>query len=117
MHGLGQVLRVDYVPGLSPDRGPRAQDERGRCRHYYPPLIDTAARPRTHIEAPPEDRAKNAAPDAPAPVTFRADNDTRRVNKGHKSMLGYTGFARWDKEGRADKIHSRPAHVGESPQV
>ena len=82
-----------------------------------PPLIDTAARPRTHIEAPPEDRAKNAAPDAPAPVTFRADNDTRRVNKGHKSMLGYTGFARCDKNGRADKIHTCPAHVGESPQV
>ena len=82
-----------------------------------PPLIETAARPRTHIEVPPEDRAEHAAPDAPAPVTFRADNDARLVNKGHKSTLGEKGFSRFDKEGRADKIHSRPAHVGESQQV
>ena len=118
MHGLGRVLRVDYVPGLSPDRGSQAEDERGRCRHYYPPpLIESAARPCTHIETPPEDRAKHAAPDAAAPVIFRADNDARRVNKSHKSTQGKKGFARFDKEGRADKIHSRPAHVGENPQV
>ena len=42
-----------------------------------PRLIESAARPRTHAEAPPEDRAVNAASDAPAPVTFRADNDAR----------------------------------------
>ena len=59
----------------------------------------------------------NAASDAPAPVTFRADNDARLVNKGRKSTLGYKGFARFDKQGAADKIHSRPAHVGENPQV
>ena len=82
-----------------------------------PPLIETAARPRTNIEAPPEDRAEHSAPDAPAPVTFRADNNARQVNKGHKSTQGETGFARCDKEGRADKIHTCPAHVGESPQV
>ena len=82
-----------------------------------PPLIESAARPRTHIEAPPEDRAKHAAPDAPAPVTFRADNDARRVNKGHKSTQGEKGFARCDKEGARIKSHTRPAHVGENPQV
>ena len=42
-----------------------------------PPLIETAARPSTRVEAPLEDRAVNAASDAPAPVTFRADNDAR----------------------------------------
>ena len=82
-----------------------------------PPLIESAARPCTHIEAPPEERAKHAAPDAPAPVIFRADNDARRVNKSHKSTQGKKGFARFDKQGVADKIHSRPAHVGENPQV
>ena len=65
-----------------------------------PPLIESAAQPRTHIEAPPEERAKHAAPDAAAPVIFRADNDARRVNKGHKSTLGYKGFARCDKVAR-----------------
>ena len=65
-----------------------------------PPLIESAARPHTHIEAPPEDRAKHAAPDAPAPVTSRADNDARWVNKGHKSTQGEKGFARCDKVGR-----------------
>jgi hypothetical protein len=44
-----------------------------------PPLIENAARPHTHIEAPPEDRAEHAAPDAPARVTFRADNNVRLV--------------------------------------
>ena len=82
-----------------------------------PPLIESAARPRTHIETPPEERAKHAAPDAPAPVTFRADNDARLVNKGRKSTLGYKGFARCDEEGFVDKIRTRPAHVGENPQV
>ena len=65
-----------------------------------PPLIESAARPRTHIEAPPEDRAKHAAPDAPAPVIFRADNDARRVNKSHKSTQGEKGFARCNKVAR-----------------
>jgi len=40
-----------------------------------PPLIESAVWPRTHIEAPPEDRAEPAAPDAP--VTFRADTNAR----------------------------------------
>ena len=82
-----------------------------------PPLIESAARPSARVDAPPEDRAEHAAPDAPAPVTFRDDNDARLVNKGRKSTLGYKGFARFDKQGAADKIHSRPAHVGENPQV
>ena len=61
--------------------------------------------------------AVNVAPDALAPVIFKADNDGHWVNKGHKSSLGYTGFARCDKQGVADKIHTCPAHVGENPQV
>ena len=82
-----------------------------------PPLIESAARPSARVDAPPEDRAEHAAPDAPAPVTFRDDNDARRVNKSHKSTQGEKGFARCDEEGFVDKIHTRPAHVGENPQV
>ena len=50
-------------------------------------LIESAARPRTHVEAPPEDRAENEAPDEPAIVIFSADNDARWVKKGRKSTL------------------------------
>ena len=50
--------------------------------------IESAARPGTHVEAPPEDRAENEAPDEPAPVIFRADSDARWVKKGCKSTLG-----------------------------
>ena len=80
-------------------------------------LIASAARPRTHVEAPPEDRAESEAPDEPATVIFSADNDARWVKKGRKSTLGYKGFTRCDEEGFVDKIHTRPAHVGENPQV
>ena len=79
-------------------------------------LIESAARPRTHVEALPEDRAENEAPDEPATVIFSADNDARWVKKGRKSTLGYKGFARCDEEGFVDKIHTTPANVGESPQ-
>jgi transposase, IS5 family len=59
-------------------------------------LIESAARPLTPVEAPPEDRAENEAPDEPAPVIFRADNDTRWVKKSRKDTLGHKGFARCD---------------------
>ena len=48
-------------------------------------MIESAAQPRTHIEAPPEDRAKHAAPDAAAPVIFRADNNARWLIKATKA--------------------------------
>ena len=80
-------------------------------------LVESAARPRTHIEAP-EDRAEDDAPDAPdAPdVHFSADPDARWVKKGAKSTLGYKGFARTDEEGFVDKVHTTPANRAESPE-
>jgi len=79
-------------------------------------LIESAARPRTYVEAPPEDRAEDKTPDAPSTVIFSADFEARWVKKGRKSMLGYKGFARTDEDGFIDKIHVTPANVGESPQ-
>jgi IS5 family transposase len=79
-------------------------------------LIENAARPRTHVEAPPEDRAENEAPSEPATVIFSADNDARWVKKGRKSTLGYKGFSRCDEEEFVDKVHTTPANVGERPQ-
>ena len=38
-------------------------------------LIESAAWPRTHVEAPLEKRADNEAPDEPATVIFSAEND------------------------------------------
>ncbi len=55
-------------------------------------LVESAARPRTHIDAP-EDRAEGEAPDDPQ-MHFSADPDARWVKKGSKSTLGYKAFAR-----------------------
>ncbi|WP_371171514.1 IS5 family transposase [Aliiroseovarius sp. 2305UL8-7] len=77
-------------------------------------LVESAARPRTHIEAP-EDRAEGEAPDDPQ-LHFSADPDARWVKKGSKSTLGYKAFARTDEEGFVDKVHTTPANQAESPQ-
>lgn len=77
-------------------------------------LIESAARPRSHIEAP-QDRAEGDTPDDPE-VHYSADPDARWVKKGSKSTLGYKGFARTDEEGYIDKVHARPANCAESPE-
>ena len=77
-------------------------------------LVESAARPRTHIEAP-QDRAENEAPEDPD-VHFSADPDARWVKKGSKSTLGYKAFARTDAEGFVDKVHTLPANRAESPE-
>ena len=77
-------------------------------------LIEAAARPRTHIDAP-QDRAEDEAPDE-AQVYFSADPDARWLKKGRKSTLGYKGFARCDEEGFIDKVHTTPANAAESPE-
>jgi IS5 family transposase len=77
-------------------------------------LIESAARPRTHIDAP-QDRAEGDTPDDPA-LHFSADPDARWVKKGSKSTLGYKGFARTDEEGFVTRVRITPANKGESPE-
>lgn len=77
-------------------------------------LIEAAARPRTHIEAP-RDREEDNALDAPD-VHFSADPDARWVKKGSRSTLGYKGFARTDDEGFIERVHTTPANCAESPE-
>ncbi len=77
-------------------------------------LVDSAARPGPHIEAP-QDRAAGAAPDD-LELHFSADPDARWVKKGSKSTLGYKAFARADEEGFVDKVHTTPANRAESPE-
>ena len=72
-------------------------------------LVESAARPRTHIDAP-EDRAEGEAPDDPQ-MHFSADPDARWVKKGSKSTLGYKAFARTDEEGFVDKVHTRSQNL------
>ena len=79
-------------------------------------LIGSAAHPRTHVEVPAEDQAEDENPDEPATAVFSANHDARWIKKGRKDMLGYKGFARSDDEGFMDKIHTKPANVGKSPQ-
>ena len=80
-------------------------------------LIESAAHPRTYVQVPAEDRAEDETPNEPACVVFCADHDARWIKTGRKSMSGYKGFARCDEQGFMDKIHTTPAHIGESPQV
>ena len=77
-------------------------------------LIESAARPRTHIDAP-EDRAEGDVQDDPQ-MYFSADPDARWIKKGRKSMLGYKGFARTDAEGFIECLHTTPANRAESPE-
>ena len=79
-------------------------------------LTESAVHPHTHVEVPVEDWAEDENPDEPACVVFSSDHDARWIKKGCKSMLGHKGFARYNEEGFVDKIHTTPAHVGESPQ-
>ena len=77
-------------------------------------LVESAARPRTHIEAP-VDRAEGDTPEDPE-VHFSADPDARWLKKGSKSTLGYKAFARTDEEGFIDRVLTTPANCGESPE-
>lgn len=77
-------------------------------------LVESAARPRTHIEAP-QDRAEGDAQDDPY-MHFSADPDARWVKKGSKSTLGYKAFARTDEDGFIDRVHTTPANRAESPE-
>lgn len=82
-------------------------------------LIESAARPRTYIDAPrdrEEGEAADDPPGKPGAVHFSADPDARWIKKGSKSTLGYKGFARTDEEGYIDKVHVRPANQAESPE-
>jgi IS5 family transposase len=77
-------------------------------------LVESAARPRTHVEAP-QDRAEGDAPDDPD-LHFSADAEARWVKKGSKSTLGYKAFARVDEDGFVDRVHTTPANRAESPE-
>ncbi|MDB2422855.1 transposase, partial [Paracoccaceae bacterium] len=79
-------------------------------------LIESAVHTHTHVEVPVEDWAEDENPDEPACVIFSSDHDARWIKKGCKSMLGHKVFARYDEEGFLDKIHTTPAHIGESAQ-
>lgn len=77
-------------------------------------LIESAARPRTFIEAP-QDRGEGESCDDLG-VHYSADEDARWIKKGSKSTLGYKAFARTDEEGFIDLVHTRPANRAESPE-
>ena len=78
-------------------------------------LIESAARPRPHIEAP-ADRAEGDTPDDPQ-MHFSADPEARWVEKGSKSTLGYKGFARADEEGFVDRVHTTPPIAPKAPSL
>lgn len=78
-------------------------------------LIESAARPRTYIDAP-KDREEGAPAPTDLAIVYSPDADARWIKKGAKTTLGYKGFARCDEEGFIDRVHTTPANKGESPE-
>ena len=79
--------------------------------------VKSAARPRTHIDAP-QDRAEDEAADDPdiywtyisVPILMRDG-----LKKGSKCTLGCQAFAGTDEAGFVDRVHTTPANRAESP--
>lgn len=78
-------------------------------------LVESVARPRTHIDAP-QDRAEGDLPPDDPEMHFSAAPDAHWVKKGSKSTLGYKAFARTDEEGFVEHVHATPANRAESPE-
>ena len=79
-------------------------------------LVQSAARPRSFIDAPKDREEEETDQNQPPDVQYSADADARWVKKGSRSTLGYKGFARSDEEGFIDRVHAEPANAAESPQ-
>ncbi len=77
--------------------------------------MESAARPRSYIDAP-KDREEGEEAEAQDAMTYSADPDARWVKKGAKSTLGFKGFARCDEEGFVDRVHTTHANRAESPE-
>lgn len=78
-------------------------------------IVESAARPRRHLEVMPEDRAEDAAPAAPVTERLSVDPDARWLKKGRRCFFGYKGFLRTDGDGFVEHVLARPANEGEAP--
>ena len=103
---LGEVCRQIEVQGL--------KLKEAEAAIIGATLIESAARSRSHIDAP-QDREEGDAPNG-RQVHFSTDPDVGWVKKGSKSTLGYKGFVRSDEEGFIDKVYAMPANRAESPE-
>ena len=78
-------------------------------------IVESAARPRRHVEVMAEDRAEDAAPEMPVTERLSADPDARWLKKGSRCFFGYKGFIRTDGDGYVERVLARPANEGEAP--
>lgn len=83
--------------GVSSDRGSGLKIKEADAAIFDATLIERAARPRTHVEYPPEDCAENKAPDEPETVMLNSDIDAQLDKKGHKGLLGGVKRGSWMK--------------------
>ena len=75
-------------------------------------IVESAGRPRRHVEVMAEDRAEGAAPEMPVTERLSADPDSRRLKKGSRCFFDYKGFIRTDGDGYVERVLAQPATEG-----
>ena len=86
---LAEVNRQLAGHGLKVERAPVAVVDAT--------IVESAARPRRHVEVMAEDRAEDAAPEMPVTERLSADPDARWLKKGSRCFFGTKGFIRTDR--------------------
>jgi IS5 family transposase len=79
-------------------------------------LIESAARPRKHLETMAVDRAEGETPtfEVTGEEKLSVDPDATWLKKGNKSYFGYKGFVTTDStHGAIHRVYVKPAHVSE----
>ncbi len=104
---LAEVNRQLAGHGLKVERAPVAVVDAT--------IVESAARPRRHVEVMAEDRAEDAAPEMPVTERLSADPDARWLQKGSRCFFGTKGFIRTDGDGYVERVLARPANEGEAP--
>ena len=104
---LAEVNRQLAGHGLKVERAPVAVVDAT--------IVESAGRPRRHVEVMAEDRAEDAAPEMPVPERLSADPDARWLKKGNRCFFGTKGFIRTDGDGYVERVLARPANEGEAP--
>ena len=104
---LAEVNRQLAGHGLKVERAPVAVVDAT--------IVESAARPRRHVEVMAEDRAEDAAPEMPVTERLSADLDARWLQKGSRCFFGTKGFIRTDGDGYVERALARPANEGEAP--
>ena len=87
--------------------------KQAECAIVDATIIQSANRPKKQINI---EFDRKEAPTPKVTIEESKDPDAKWLKKGKKSYFGYKGFARVDKQGFVEKIHTTPANVAEVNQ-